>query len=79
MEFWPEGAHHASSHPALSKRGCSQANWIALSKSCRYNNSSGDHLAHYLMLAGGVKLAGGLESFTHRCDRLGFESSRRYG
>jgi hypothetical protein len=31
------------------------------------------------MLAGGVKLAGSLESFAHRCDRLWFESSRRYG
>src|SRR5262245_51609823 len=60
----------------LGKRGCPQANRVALTGCCRGNNSFGDDFTHQLRLAGLVKhFAGSLESFAHRRDGFRFEYS----
>lgn len=56
-----------------------QANRVTLTKSCRYNNSSGDDFAHQFGLVGGVKrFAGSIESFAHHRNRFRIERSGFY-
>jgi hypothetical protein len=53
-----------------------QASRIALTKSGRCNNSSGDDFARHLGLIGVAQLfAGSIEGFAHRCNRLSVERS----
>ena len=62
-----------------SKPGFPQANRVAITKSCRCNNASGDYLAHDFRLAGTAKhFAGGFKSFIHRRQRFRSERSRSY-
>src|SRR5262249_19439776 len=63
--------HCAEVLVGLAERGFQQASRITLTKSCRCDNSSGDGFAHRLPLA----FARGVESFTHRRNRLRFERS----
>jgi hypothetical protein len=61
------------------ERGLPQANRVTLTRSRRRHNSFKDDFEHQFRLAGVVKLlAGSLESFTHRRNRLGFEKFRFY-
>jgi hypothetical protein len=65
------GAREWAALVGLAERGFQQASRITLTKSCRCDNSSGDGFAHRLPLA----FAGGVESFSHRRNRLRFERS----
>jgi hypothetical protein len=62
-----------------AERSFHQANWITLTKSCRRDNSSGDHFAYRLGLTGVAQLfEGSFESFAHRRNHLGFKHSGLY-
>ncbi len=66
-----------STNLALRKRGCSQANRVALTNCCRGDNSFGDDFAHHFRLASVLKhFAGSFERFADRRSCLRVERTR---
>src|SRR6266446_729779 len=59
----------------MGERGCAQANRVTLAASCCRDNSSGDDFGRHFPAK---VVAGSLESFTHRRNRVRFERHRPY-